>query len=252
MTPRGEPLASRDLWKLALGVLALQSTFNTERRQGLGVAAAVSPLRRLFGGAGDGRRFLLRHMESFNTNPVLAGPLLGAVARLEALGAGGEPGAGERARKVKHALEAPFAALGDAFMWGALRPALLLWGGILAWVYGFWGPVVFLVLYNAVHLGLRVGGVFWGYHRAYRVQDLLRARWLRTGIRAGAWAVGSGVFLLSLRGWFRPGVPETLGLAGLVVGFALGRRGFTRGAFLALGGIFVGLVFSLIEGIEPR
>lgn len=238
-------LARRDLWRVAFGVLALQAVFTTERRQGLGVAAALAPLRRLFAAPEDGGRFLRRHAESFNTNPALAGPLLGAVARLEERAAGGDAAAGERARKVKSALEAPFAALGDAFLWNALRPALVLAGGFLAWTAGFWGPVLFLVLYNAVHLGLRVGGVFWGYRRADRVQDLLRAAWLRRGIRAGAWVVAAGVLALALRAWTLPGAPGFLGLAGVAAGFVLGRRGFTRGALLAAGGIIVGLVFSL-------
>lgn len=254
MSPRQEApqkdaprLARRDLWSVALGVLAIQAAFSTERRQGLGVAAALSPLRRLFA-AEDGGRFLRRHAESFNTNPAFAGPLLGAVARLEERAAGGDVPAGEHARKVKSALEAPFAALGDAYLWNALRPALVLWGGLLAWTAGFWGPVLFLVLYNGVHLGIRVGGVFWGYRQADRVQELLRTPWLRRGIRVGAWAVAAGVFGLALRAWAHPGIPGLLGLAGVAGGFILGRRGFTRGALLAVGGIIVGLVFSLWNG----
>lgn len=236
-------LAPRRLWKVALGVLAVQAAFNTERRQGLGVAAALSPARRA-AGKPDGDR-LRRHLETFNTNPAMAGPLLGAVARLEERDGAG----GGRAGKVKAALEAPFAALGDTCLYTALRPSLALWGGFLAVAAGGIGPALFLVLYNGAHLGLRVGGVFWGYRRADRVQDLLRARWLRGGIRAGAWALAAGVTGLALRAWIHPGIPEGLGLAALACGFLLGRRGFTRGAVLALGGMIVGLVFLFLDGI---
>jgi mannose/fructose/N-acetylgalactosamine-specific phosphotransferase system component IID len=242
MRGRDGGLAAPSLWKVALGVLAIQAAFNTERRQGLGVAAALSPARRAAGTANE--EHLCRHLETFNTNPAMAGPLLGAVARLEE-----RDEDGGRAGKVKSALEAPFAALGDACLYTALRPSLALWGGLLAVAAGGAGPAAFLVLYNGVHLGLRVGGVFWGYRRADRVQDLLRSRWLRGGIRVGAWVLAAGVAGLALRAWIHPGLPEGLGLAALAGGFLLGRRGFTRGAVLALGGMIVGLVLLFLDGI---
>jgi PTS system mannose-specific IID component len=251
MNVRPVRVSAGRLWQVAVGVLSLQATFNPERRLGLGVAVALSPLRVLWKGGEDRRRFFERHLESFNTNPALAGPLLGAVTRLEERAAGGEPLAEERIRRVKAALEAPLAAVGDALLWSGARPATLLWGGAVALVWGWWGPVLFLILYNAVHLGLRLGGFFWGYRRGEGVSTLITGGRLRRAMLGCTWLVGSGAVILAVLTFRAPGGAQGLGLAGMVLGLAWGRRGFAHGALPALGGMIVGLILSVFLGTGP-
>ena len=236
------------LFRVALQTLCLQAAFSNERRQGLGVAGALSPLARVWPESGDRSRFLLRHLENFNTNPAMAGPLLGAVCRLEEQAAAGEPGAVDTILRLKRGAEAPFASAGDTLVWGGVRPGAALWGGAIALLFGFWGPVVFLIVYNAVHLGLRLGGVFWGYAQGERVLQLIRSTWFRRGIKGAPWVMVTGALVMIGVVLGHRGGAEGLGIGALATGVFLGHRGYAHGTTLALGGMIVGLVLALILG----
>ncbi len=256
MTGGGARGGTGILVRVAAGTLLLQSAFDAERRQALGVAAALAPAAR-FWPAGEPRRaFLRRHLENFNTNPAFAGPILGAVVRLEEQAAGGDAEAARRVPRVKRGLEGPFAAAGDAVLWGGARPAAAHWGSAAALAAGAAGPALFLVLYNVVHLGFRVGGVFWGYRRGGDVHRLLRTPLVRHLAGVFPWAVLAGAVVLGAAAFGEPDVPlgpSFAGAAAAVVGFALGRRGFTRGTLLAAGAMMFGLIASFLftNGSHP-
>ncbi len=243
----------RDLWRVAWGTLFLQGAFNTECRQGIGVAAALVPVARLF--PPDRRReFLTREIDTFNTNPAMAGPILGGVVRCEEQAAGGDESAARRVVSLKRALQGPLAAAGDSFFWLGLRPAAAFMGSALALFAGSWGPVVFLVIYNTVHLGLRMGGVFWGYANADSLPGLLHSRWLRQGInRAPTLAWMSALLLAATVGARAASPGEGAALAGgLLLGAFWGRSGPRRGGILLVGGIILGLVLTfLLSGGNP-
>jgi mannose/fructose/N-acetylgalactosamine-specific phosphotransferase system component IID len=237
------------LTRVAAGTLVLQASFNGERRQGLGVAAALAPAAGFWPGNEDRRAFFRRHLENFNTNPAMAGPILGAVVRLEERAARGDAPALARVPRVKKALEGPFAAAGDTLLWSGARPVSGHLGSAVALVAGGWGAMVFLVLYNAVHLGLRVGGVFWGYRWGEDVHRLLASPRLRAATAAvpGFVLVTAGllgaVALVSPAG---SAGPALLGGVAMGLGWLLGRRGFTRGTLLAVGAMIIGLTAALI------
>jgi PTS system mannose-specific IID component len=165
------PLPRGLLLRIALRSLLLQATWNFERMQHLGFCFALLPLiRRLHpapGGAGRGEA-LKRHVTFFNTHPVMAAAILGAVARLEA------EGQGAAAQTAKLALMGSYGAIGDSFFWGALRPlagiagiaAGLFWGvaGLPGGLDGgaLVGAAVALALFNGPALALRAYGVFAG------------------------------------------------------------------------------------------
>ncbi len=251
-------LSRGELVRIALGSLVLQAAFNPERRQALGVAAALAPAARLWPEGAPRRAFLERHLENFNTNPAMAGPVLGAVARLEERAAVGDGRAPARVPRFKRAVEAPFAGAGDALLWSGARPGAGHWGSAAAVAAGAWGPALFLVLYNAVHLGLRVGGVFWGYGRGEDAHLLLRSPRLRRALAVMPWFVASGsVVLAGLALGARSGsAPRALvGAGALLAGFAAGRAGFTRGTMLAVGAMILGLTAALVfspGGDDPR
>ncbi len=144
----------------------LQASWSYDRLQSLGFGFALLPvLRRLYPDREEHSGRLHAHLEYFNTQPYLASFVLGAAARAEEERAAGGGGGADPA-EVKRTLMAPLGALGDSFFWGALKPftavvaAAALLGG------SWWAPVLYLVLYNLVHVGLRCLLVFEGYRTA--------------------------------------------------------------------------------------
>ncbi|MEZ4485511.1 MAG: PTS system mannose/fructose/sorbose family transporter subunit IID [Syntrophotaleaceae bacterium] len=57
---------------------------------------------------------------------------------------------------------APCAAMGDAFFWGAVRPVAAVIALLWAFHGSFWGPVLFVVLFNVPHIWFRVLGLVKG------------------------------------------------------------------------------------------
>src|SRR5581483_1504316 len=96
--------------------------------QGLGLAWALEPwLKRIYRTAAERRAALQRHAEYFNTQPYVASLIVGLVCAMEedaaALPEAQRAAAYARIRAVKSALASSLAGAGDAFFWGALRPA---------------------------------------------------------------------------------------------------------------------------------
>jgi len=235
-----------DLTRIAFWNLFLQASYGTGRRQALGIAAAMASIRGLWSTPEDRRAFLLRHLEPMNTNPVMAGPLLGAMARLEERAAGGDAEAVSRMVHMRRVLEGPLAATGDALFWAGLRPLAGLAGSVIAWQCGALGPIVFVVLYNAVHLPVRLGGVFWGHAKAERVLELMRARWvmrLRVAVR---WGIPVFGLCLVALGASVEALPRWTVAPAAVAGVFLGSRSLVRGGLLAGGAIMVGLILSAV------
>ena len=135
--------------RLFARALFLQSGWNRERMQALGVTYALLPWAPRDPVAK--RAFIRRHLAYVNTNPALAGILLGAVIgeeerlRAEALTTG-EPGqsgdllAQARVERWKRRLEGPLAAVGDRLFWGWLRPLLGVAGTLLLLTLALPGP----------------------------------------------------------------------------------------------------------------
>jgi len=148
--------------------LTIQASFNFWRMQNLGLAFSMLPLLRP--GQGDERRraALARHLQMFNTHPYLAAPVIGAAAKLE------EEGKSEEADRLKNALMGPYAAIGDAFFWGALRTFAAAAAAMLAFQGQIAAPVAFLLLYTPAHLWIRVKGFGEGWRRGKEGIDFIR------------------------------------------------------------------------------
>jgi mannose PTS system EIID component len=189
--------------------LFIQSSFNYRGMQNLGFAFSMLPLARQL--RGDRERvsaLLTRHLQLFNTHPYLSGPIIGSVARMEETNA--EKG-GEAAEIVsfKNALMAPYAALGDSFFWGALKPFASLLGVLFALQKSLLAPLVFLILYNPAHLWVRIGGFVAGCRRGKNGIDFIsrlnlpqltkRIRWISlSGLGCMAAALSCSVHTPSL------------------------------------------------------
>jgi len=125
--------------------------------QSLGFAYALLPLT---GRECDPRRLvesLKRNLQMFNTHPYLTAPVIGAVARIE------EEGDTAAAEHLKKAVMGPYAALGDPFFWGALRPFSALVAVILALKGFLLAPLAFIILYDPTHAWVRGKGFIEGY-----------------------------------------------------------------------------------------
>ena len=141
----------------------IQASWSYDRMQSLGFSFALIPvLRRLYPDREERSARMAEHMEYFNTQPYFASFVLGAAARREEDRATGrDPGADPA--EVKKTLMAPLGALGDSFFWGAFKPlaGVVAVAALMAGVW--WAPLLYLVVYNTVHIGLRATLVFAGY-----------------------------------------------------------------------------------------
>jgi hypothetical protein len=190
------------------------------------------------------------YLGTYNTNPAAAGLLLGVLARLEERGNGGDDEAVEEARRLRRILEAPLAAWGDTLLWSAIRPLTLLFGALVAWGVGLPGIALFLLLYNAIHLGIRLGGACWGYAHPERVPALLRSGWSRKAVPV-LQRVGAGALLLLAGLLLVPGGSWGVWGACLVPAGAVWvreRRSFAHGGFVAGGAIMFGLILAFLFG----
>jgi PTS system mannose-specific IID component len=166
-------LSAATLARVFLRSFFLQAAWNPRGMQNLGFAHAMAPaLAALYPDPGTRARATARHLELFNCHPYFAAGILGAAVRLEEQVAHGEIGE-ERVSALKKVLAPPFAALGDGFFWLALRPAAALLAAATVPALGLWSLLVFLGLYNAVHLGARLWLFAEGYRRGEGIVEAI-------------------------------------------------------------------------------
>jgi mannose PTS system EIID component len=151
-----------DLIRVFLRSLLIQASWSFDRMQSYGFAYALEPaLKKLYP---DQREYESRrklHLEYFNTQPYFASFILGAVLKREQDRASGR--SAEDVSGLKASLMAPLGAMGDSFFWGALKPMASV-AAVAVILTGFWwGPLLFLAIFNAWHVGLRISMLFWGY-----------------------------------------------------------------------------------------
>jgi mannose PTS system EIID component len=156
-------IRTRSMLKVFLGSFFLQSSWSFEKMQGLGFAAAISPaIKDVFNGGGTFISAMRRHLTFYNAHPYMASLVLGASIRLEEKGKNGECPAGAGAR-LKTIVMGPYGALGDSFYWGSVRPLASCLGALSAILWGLWGILIFLAVYNVFHLWMRWEGLAKGY-----------------------------------------------------------------------------------------
>jgi PTS system mannose-specific IID component len=194
------------LIKIFLRSFFIHTTLNFRRMQNLGFVMAIIPLiRDLNLPKKDVEGLLTRHLQMFNTHPYFSAPVIGSVLRLEEehMRTIDSLPSSSDAVVVKQSLMGPYAAIGDTFFWGALRPLCAIISFVLAYSGLIIAPVVFLLLYTPAHIWVRLKGFFEGYRRGkqgiefIRVMDLpriaVRIRWLSLAILAGSaiWLTGT-------------------------------------------------------------
>lgn len=211
-------------------LLGVQATWNYERMQGVGVGFAAEPaLKAQFAGEPERyREAVARAAGFFNANPYLTPAAVGAEVRAEA---DGIPAA--QIERLRAALSGPLGALGDRLFWSGLVPALssttialVLLGG------GAWPVLLFLVLHNAVRLGLAPWLLALGWDHGLKVGAALSRSLLpRASVLAeqvSAFCGALAVPLVAAR--YLAGAPRLVALVvmGLVIAALLLRGPITR------------------------
>jgi PTS system mannose-specific IID component len=162
--------------------LFLQAAWNRRGMQNLGFAYAIDPaLRALYPDAARREEALGRHLRFFNCHPYMAASILGgAIHHEERVAAGAEPAAGPL--QYKQSLQGPLAAIGDGFFWTALRPFFGALAALGALAVGWPAILAAIVLYNAIHLGLRI----WLFRAGYQKGDAVVAEIARLSLPLAA------------------------------------------------------------------
>ena len=214
------PIATRVVMHLRM--LSIQSGWNYEVLLGTGIAFCVEPALRLLEGGRGGQAYrdaLARQSQYFNAHPYLASLAVGALARAEL---DREPAA--RIERFRTAMCGPLGSVGDRLVWAAWLPFCSLIG-LAAFGAGL-SPagvvILFLALYNAGHIALRVWGLETGWRRGLGMAAALGNPLLRQApphiARAAALVAGFAV-PLALDNIIGPG----RGLFGAVlIGSAIG------------------------------
>jgi PTS system mannose-specific IID component len=231
--------------------LAVQGSWNYETLTGTGFGFAILPaLRAIFQDPEELEQAILRHEGPFNSHPYLAPLALGAVIRMEIDGE--DPVVIDR---FKSALRGPLGTLGDQLVWTGVRPVFLLFAlalvlaGVVWWV----AIAAFLLLYNAVHLGLMAWGFRVGLDEGRQVAERLRhtviSRVHPKLMAAGAFMAGIVIALVVTRGVAAMGEPglhwTTLAMVAVAVGAAGGRKARRAG----VAGAVTLAVFGLLAGV---
>lgn len=182
--------------------------------QNVGFAYSLIPLVRSRGDKQWISGILRRQMDPFSSHPYLTGAIIGSVVRLEE--ESDESGSPEATRR-KEALMAPYAAVGDPFFWGGLRPFSSVAAVILALEGLVVAPLLFLLAYNLIHMWIRLKGFTEGYRDKKGGLGFLGRIALPYQTRRLKW---SATLLLALLG--TAFVDSSFPLASLAWGAALG------------------------------
>ena len=144
--------------KVLFGSFFIQSSWSFEKMQGLGFASAMAPaLKELYKDKKARKEAYKRHLEYYNAHPYMASPVLGACINLEEKASLG--GGVSSAPRFKKMIMGPYGAIGDSFFWGSVRPMASVIGVLVTLLWGWEGPVAFLVIYNLFHLWMRFRGL---------------------------------------------------------------------------------------------
>ncbi len=145
----GAELTKKDINRVAWRSMLLQASFNYERMQASGWLYGLLPaLKKIHTNKRDLARAVKGHMGFFNTHPFLVTFVIGIILAMER-----SKQDVNSIQSTKIAVGAPLGGIGDAMFWLTLLPICGGIGASLALQGSILGAVVFIVLFNVVHLG---------------------------------------------------------------------------------------------------
>jgi len=154
--------------------------------QNIGFVYALGPVvRRLGKSEGKKRAMLMRHVDFFNSHPYFSAPIVGSVVKLEEECIGRDDC--QSVVEMKTTLMSPYAAVGDPFFWGAMKPMAAVVGVLMACKGFVLAPLVFLLLYNSVHIWFRLKGFIEGYRDGMGAFEFIGSMMMADKIRKIKW-----------------------------------------------------------------
>ena len=154
----------------------LQALWNFERLQNIGFLYIMYPVfKSLYKDKEQRKQALLRHIGFFNTNPYMINIIIAMVINAETNIACGKEKNIKKPEMIKSVMAGPVAAIGDSFFWGTWRPfvsfvsiLIIILSMNMFSVSLFWiAPIIFIVLYNVVHLSFR----YWSLVISFRLNE---------------------------------------------------------------------------------
>ncbi len=163
-------ITKKDLNKMAWKSLFLQASFNYERMQACGWLYGLLPgLKKIHTNKKDLSDSMKDHLEFFNTHPFLVTFIMGLVIAMEE-----SKEDRNTIRAIKVATMGPLGGIGDALFWLTALPICVGIGASLANEGNVAGPIVFLLLFNALHFFLRFFLMNYGYNTGVKAIVNLR------------------------------------------------------------------------------
>ena len=168
LTP-AKQLDKKTLNKMVWRSLFLQASFNYERMQAAGWLYGILPgLEKIHTDKEDLSKSMKHNLEFFNTHPFLVTFVMGIILSLEQ-----QKADTNTIRAVRVAAMGPLGGIGDAIFWFTLVPitagitANMAINGSLA------GPILFLLIFNAVQFLIRYWLMHWSYNLGSKAIDIL-------------------------------------------------------------------------------
>ena len=154
-----ENLDNKTLNQMAWRSMFLQASFNYERMQAGGWLYSILPgLKKIHKNKEDLSTSMKHNLEFFNCHPFLITFVMGIILSLEQ-----KKSDVQTIRALRVAAMGPLGGIGDAIFWFTLLPISAGIGANLSLQGSILGPIIFFVLFNVVHLGLRFGLMHWSY-----------------------------------------------------------------------------------------
>lgn len=190
LTP-AEPLDKATLNKMVFRSMNLQASYNYERMQAGGWLYAILPgLEKIHADNEEDLKLSMAHnLELFNTHPFLVTFVMGIVLSLEA-----KKTDIPTIRAVRNAAMCPLGGIGDALFWFTLVPIAAGITANMAIHGSVVGPILFLLIFNAVQFLCRFFLMYWSYRLGTRAIDVLTANakeFIRAATVLGVFTVGA-------------------------------------------------------------
>ncbi|MCQ2550092.1 MAG: PTS system mannose/fructose/sorbose family transporter subunit IID [Lachnospiraceae bacterium] len=190
LTP-AQPLDKATLNKMVWRSLNLQGSFNYERMQAAGWLYGILPgLEKIHADNEEDLKISMAHnLEFFNTHPFLVTFVMGIVLSLEQ-----QKADINTIRAVRVAAMGPLGGIGDAIFWFTLVPIAAGICSNMAINGSFAGPILFLIIFNAVQFAVRFWLMGWSYKLGTQAIELLTANakeFTRAASMLGVFIVGA-------------------------------------------------------------
>ncbi|MBN1881790.1 MAG: PTS system mannose/fructose/sorbose family transporter subunit IID [Deltaproteobacteria bacterium] len=143
----------------------IQAAWTFEGLQSIGFTYGIAPLlKQVYPDPRERAKVVGKYLDFFNSHPYMSTAILGATASLELAEKRENRGTPEQ---LKNTVSGPLAAIGDALFWTGLKPLFSIIAVIASFLGYMAGPLIFLVLFNAFHIWMRIVGFIQGLHHGF-------------------------------------------------------------------------------------